>query len=80
MVETFDAVAARSSETADLVAGGISQALITTQIGLVAALPGTFGLAHVFRLYKRLLNALDRCESHLALVFEHRHTSTADAK
>ena len=71
MVETFDAVAGRSADAADLVAGGISQALITTQIGLVAALPGAFGLAHVIRLYRRLLNTLDRCESHLALVFEH---------
>lgn len=71
MIETFSAVAANSSETANLVAGGISQALITTQVGLVAALPGTLGLAHVYRLYRRLVNAVDLCESHLAIVFEH---------
>jgi len=78
MVETFDAVAVRSGEAANLVAGGISQALLTTQTGLLAALPGTFGLAHLFRLYKRLGNRLDRCESHLALVFEHRAPTPAD--
>jgi len=70
MIETFDAVALRSGETAELVAGGVSQALITTQVGLVAALPGAFGLAHVRRLYKRLRNDFDRCESHLYLLFE----------
>jgi biopolymer transport protein ExbB len=71
MIDTFNAVAANSSETADLVAGGISKALITTQVGLVAALPGTLGLAHVFRLYRRLTNAVDLCETRLALIFEH---------
>jgi len=71
MIDTFNAVAANSSETADLVAGGISKALITTQVGLVAALPGTLGLTHVFRLYRRLGNAVDLCETQLAIVFEH---------
>jgi biopolymer transport protein ExbB len=71
MIDTFAAVGAGSSETADLVAGGISKALITTQVGLVAALPGTLGLAHVFRLYRRLTNAVDLCETQLALLLEH---------
>ncbi len=71
MIDTFTAVAERSHDTASMVSAGISKALITTQIGLVAALPGTFGLAHVHRLYQRLKNVIDQCESHLALVFEH---------
>lgn len=71
MIETFEAVSMRSGEAADLVAAGISQALVTTQTGLLAALPGTFGLAHLYRLYRRLGNRLDRCQSHLALIFEH---------
>ncbi|NOY80679.1 MAG: MotA/TolQ/ExbB proton channel family protein [Kiritimatiellaeota bacterium] len=75
MIQTFDAVGARSADTTDMVARGISQALITTQVGLLAALPGTFGLAHVHRLYKSLANSLDRCESHLALVLEHGRES-----
>lgn len=70
MIETFHGVALRSGQTADLVAGGISQALITTQVGLVAALPGTFGLAHLHRLYQRLMNEIDRCQSHLFMVVE----------
>lgn len=72
MMDTFNAVALHRTAAADLVAGGISRALLTTEVGLLAALPGTFGLAHLFRLYQRLANRLDRCESHLALTFEHR--------
>jgi biopolymer transport protein ExbB len=79
MIDTFNAVAANSSETADLVAGGISKALITTQVGLVAALPGTLGLAHVFRLYRRLMNAVDLCETRLALLFEHANGKKEEA-
>ena len=79
MIQTFDAVATNSSETADLVAGGISKALITTQVGLVAALPGTLGLAHVFRLYRRLTNAVDLCETQLSLLFEHATESQEGA-
>lgn len=75
MIQTFDAVGARSADTAEMVASGISQALITTQVGLLAALPGTFGLAHLHRLYRGLANGLERCESHLALVFEHGQDS-----
>ena len=48
----------------------MSQALITTQVGLITALPGTLGLAHLYRLYKQLRNDIDRCESHLYLVFQ----------
>ena len=68
MIGTFEAVAHRSSETSQMVAGGISQALITTQVGLVAALPGTFGIAHLSRLFKRLKSDLDGFESRLYLL------------
>jgi len=71
MIETFAAVAGRGMESADMIASGVSKALITTQLGLVAALPGTFGLAHLHRLYQRLRAFIDQCESHLALIFEH---------
>jgi len=72
MIDTFNAVALRTEEAAHLVSSGISEALLTTEVGLLAALPGTFGLAHLFRLYKHLANRLDHCESHLALALEHR--------
>ena len=68
MIETFNAVALRSGRTGEMIASGISQALITTQVGLTGALPGTFGLAHLYRLFKRLRHTIDHCESLYALV------------
>lgn len=65
MIKTFNAVSMQGGQTSELVAGGISQALITTQVGLVAAVPGTFCLAHLRRLYRRLEQCIDHCESHL---------------
>lgn len=38
MIQTFSAITAEQSADADSLAGGISQALITTQVGLVTAL------------------------------------------
>jgi biopolymer transport protein ExbB len=77
MMETFQAVGSRSGEAASLVAGGISQALVTTQVGLVAALPGTLGLAHLQRLRRRLLHLLDECELHLSMTsFGWQHGSS----
>lgn len=70
MIGTFDAVAQRSSETTQMVSVGISQALITTQAGLVAALPGTFGAAHLFRLFNRFKNDLDVNERQLFLMLD----------
>lgn len=74
MVSTFDAMASQSGNLARLMAAGISQALITTQVGLIAALPGAFGLAHLYRLYQRLRHALDRCESYAYLSLEDART------
>jgi biopolymer transport protein ExbB len=83
MIDTFNAVALRTEEAGHLVSSGISEALLTTEVGLLAALPGTFGLAHLYRLHKHLANRLDRCESLLALALEHQpphpHTDTPAA-
>jgi len=61
MLTTFGALAAGSGgdKTMDLVAGGISEALITTETGLMIALPGLFLQYHLTR--KR-----DRYEAFLA--------------
>lgn len=50
MVETFDAVAEVAGEPGRRMAGGIRQALVTTQFGLLIAIPGVFGLARLQRL------------------------------
>lgn len=51
MLGTFEALALGSGgqKTMDLVAGGISEALITTETGLVIALPGVFLQFHLAR-------------------------------
>jgi biopolymer transport protein ExbB len=51
MLTTFSALAQGSGgqKTLDLVAGGISEALITTETGLVIALPGLFFQYHLMR-------------------------------
>ena len=50
MVDTFTAVARHGADGAVLVAEGIRTALLTTQFGLMAALPGVFGLLQIGRL------------------------------
>jgi biopolymer transport protein ExbB len=50
MIETFEAVSASGAETTGRIASGISKALITTQFGLMVAIPGVFGLARLRRL------------------------------
>lgn len=75
MIQTFSVVGTEAGTAAPMVASGISKALITTQAGLLAALPGTFGLVHLHRMYRHLETLLQHCESHLALVCEHRQTA-----
>lgn len=66
MIGTFTGVAA-AGQAADYVAGGISQALITTQVGLVVAIPGVFGIARLQRLLAAVNTRLQSCRSHLSL-------------
>lgn len=47
MVTTFDAVADVMGHTGARAAGGIRRALITTQFGLIIAVPGVFGVARL---------------------------------
>ncbi len=55
MLSTFDALASGSGgeKTMELVAKGISEALITTETGLVIALPGVFMLYQIARRFER---------------------------
>ncbi len=63
MVETFDAASSISGGTESRVAMGISSALITTQFGLVMALPGMFGLAHLQRLTRHIKVLMATCRT-----------------
>jgi len=65
MIGTFRAVAGGPGDAAHSAALGISRALITTQLGLVVAIPGVFGLARMLRARERLRDALDNVGLHL---------------
>jgi len=71
MIETFDAVSATSGETGVRVASGISRALITTQFGLVVALPGVFGMARLRRLLRQVQVRVAECRAHLVPLLTH---------
>lgn len=75
MVETFTAVSRHGAEGAALVAQGISSALITTQFGLVAALPGVFGLLHLSRLRTQLTSTLSAIGMMLYVAADRREAS-----
>jgi biopolymer transport protein ExbB len=65
MIDTFDAVSAISGNTGSRVAAGISRALITTQFGLVVALPGFFGLARLQRMLRNAEVLVASCRAHV---------------
>jgi biopolymer transport protein ExbB len=48
MIHTFDAIAAGGNELTGAMASGISEALITTEVGLLIAIPGFF-VTHVIK-------------------------------
>jgi biopolymer transport protein ExbB len=70
MIATFEAVARVGGDTANRVSGGIAQALITTQSGLIVAIPGVFGLARLNRLGDQIRVRLARCRSYAVLLAE----------
>ncbi len=65
MIVTFVAVAGSGGDTAHRVAEGVSRALITTQAGLVVAIPGVFGQMHLRRLLSRLQVLLGSLKLHV---------------
>jgi len=72
MVTTFSAVAVGHGNTAVDVSTGVSQALITTQFGLVVAIPGIFGMARLERLFAHAKVRLGECRTHLVHLYELR--------
>jgi len=79
MIATFQAVSQASGDTAARVAGGISQALITTQFGLVVAIPGFFGVARLHRLQDQVHAGFQRCRSRLLVVLARRGITPMEA-
>ncbi len=69
MLTTFQGISAGGSKTIDLIASGISEALITTEMGLLVALPGYF-LVYLIRARRDEYEAfLLRLESFTMLQF-----------
>lgn len=79
MLSTFGALASGSGgdKTMGLVAEGISEALITTETGLVIALPGLFFQYHLARNYERYKAFLAHLET-VCLQKQHRATKRAE--
>jgi biopolymer transport protein ExbB len=76
MIQTFDAVSVIGGNTGTRVAAGISQALITTQFGLVVALPGVFGLARLQRMLRNAHMVMAECRSHALQTLEYETEGT----
>jgi biopolymer transport protein ExbB len=70
MLLTFDGLTKNVGRTIDLIAGGISEALITTQTGLVIAIPGYVMIYMILRKRNRLETVLHRLESKSMQKFE----------
>lgn len=62
MVDTFSGLSGSSMNN---VSDGISKALLTTQLGLLAALPGVFSIVYLKRNFNRLVLELDRLQFHI---------------
>lgn len=67
MLNTFRGLGIAAGRTIDLVASGISEALITTQTGLIIAIPGYIVLSLVVRRRNKLESILSRLESETML-------------
>ena len=66
MIETFDVISAFGTGNARALAGGISVALITTQTGLLVAIPGLLMSNRLGRSAQRLRMTLDETTAVLA--------------
>ncbi len=70
MLQTFDGLTKNVGRTIDLIASGISEALITTQTGLVIAIPGYVLIYMILRRRTKLDTVFHRLESRSMQKFE----------
>ncbi|MCD4813898.1 MotA/TolQ/ExbB proton channel family protein [bacterium] len=66
MVETFQAISDQTGNTTEIMASGISQGLITTQFGLIIAIPGIFGIAAIKKKLRQVDVKFAGLKNHLA--------------
>jgi len=81
MLTTFGALATGSGgdKTMGMIAGGISEALITTETGLVIALPGLFFHYNLSRTFQRYKAFLAHLETVCTQTLHHRSSPTRRA-
>jgi len=73
MLTTFKGIASSGgNQTVDMVAEGISTALITTQTGLMIALPGLFLNMLIRRRVRNISDSINRMEG---MILGHRNDS-----
>ncbi len=82
MLATFGALSTGSggAQTMDMVAGGISEALITTETGLVIALPGLFFQYQLVRKHERYKAFLAHLETVCTQSIFHQERAPSKAK
>ena len=66
VMDSFGAVALQSSVTLQMLAPGVSGALLTTVAGLVVAIPSVFGYNYLLSLSKQMMTELENYASNLA--------------
>ncbi|SPJ34629.1 Biopolymer transport protein ExbB [Kushneria phyllosphaerae] len=75
MIGTFQAITVFGSGDPKMMAGGISQALVTTVLGLVVAIPLLFANTALNSRSRRLMNLLERqASAHLADRMDEQHS------
>lgn len=80
MLTTFSGLgASRSGNTVDLIAKGISEALITTQTGLIIAIPGYVIAWAILKRRNEMDECLNALESMTAQLFTKQQSSTAQS-
>jgi len=68
MITTFIALGGHGVASMDMLSTGISEALITTQVGLIVAIPGLISSHASARLIAQLKNTLDRLGLHQVML------------
>jgi biopolymer transport protein ExbB len=67
MVDTFFVLSTHGVGSLEQLSGGISEALVTTQVGLIVAVPGLIGAHAIARRLEQLRTILDRLAARLTL-------------
>ena len=74
MIETFQLISLKATYSSQMMSSGISKALITTQFGLIVALPGIFAVSFLKRKIAHLEVQFTSLKLHLTKAINRRKT------